>query len=158
MFKTQYNGRVRVNAPAGTPIQVIYEPYYTDDGVLEIRPSGKVNSYLEIQSHADSVDINVLLARYRNGETDVLNRVQGFFGDVSDMPKTYAEMLNLIISGERFFGSLSPEIREKFNNSFGQFISQYGTKEFEQKLKTEVDMNLVNEVMQNDKAGDSNES
>lgn len=158
MFKTQYNGRVRFHAPAGTPIQVIYEPYYTDDGVLEIRPSGKVNSYLEIQSHADSVDINVLLARYKNGETDVLNRVQGFFGDVSDMPKTYAEMLNLIISGERFFGSLSPEIREKFNNSFGQFISQYGTKEFEKKLKTEVDMNLVNEVMQNDKVGESNES
>lgn len=155
MFKTQYNGRVRIHAPAGDQYAIIYEPYYDDRGVLEIRPSGKVNTYLEIQSHADSVDINVILARYKNGETDVLNKVQGFFGDFSNMPKTYAEMLNLVLSGQRFFDSLSTDIKEKFNHSFEQFLAQYGSPEFEKKLKTEVDMNTVQQIMEKESKDES---
>lgn len=155
MFKTQYNGRNRIHCPAGDPIAIIYEPYYDDRGVLDIRPSGKVNTYLEIQSHADSVDINVILARYKNGETDVLNKVQGFFGDFSNMPKTYAEMLNLVLSGERFFDSLSTDIKDKFNHSFEQFLVQYGTKEFEEKIKSEVDQSAVSKQVEKENTNES---
>lgn len=158
-FKTQYNGRVRRYAVAGDPIACTYEPYYDDDGVLQLKVAGKVNTYLEIQSHADSVDINIILARYKNGETDVLNKVQGFFGDVTNLPKSYAEMLNLVMSGERFFDSLSTEIKEKFDHSFAQFLAQYGTPEFEKKVQpTKVDMKLVEEAISNQKESDNSES
>lgn len=148
-FKTQYSPRLRIAAEAGTPIHITFEPFYDDKGVLDLKEAGKVNQYLEIQSHADSVDINLLLARYRAGEKDVLNQVQGFYSDVTGMPKTYAGMLNTLIAGENAFMKLPVDIRQKFNHSFTQFMAEFGSDSWNEKLQyepTKVDMNLVNQI------------
>lgn len=152
-FKTQYDGRVRIFSEPGTGIKITYEPYFDDNGVLQIKETGKVNQYLEIQSHADSVDINVILARYQAGETDVLNKVQGFFADVTEMPETYAGMLNLINSGKNFFEELPTFIKERFNNSFAEFLTESGKPGFEKKFVSDpikVNMEVVEEAKQND--------
>lgn len=148
-FRTQYSPRVRIFCDAGTPIHVTYEPYYDEHGVLDLKESGKINQYLEIQSHADSVDINLLLARYNAGETDVLNQVQGFYSDVTGMPKTYAGMLNSLIAGENAFMKLPLDVRAQFNHSFTQFMAEFGSDEWNKKLHYEpakVDLNLVEEI------------
>lgn len=152
-FNNQYNGRVRIFSNPGTGIKLTFEPYYDDDGVLQIKETGKVNQYLEIQSHADSVDINVILARYNAGELDVLNKVQGFFADVTEMPETYAGMLNLINSGKTFFEELPTYIKERFNNSFAEFLTESGKPGFEKKFVSDtvkVDMEVVEEAKKND--------
>lgn len=133
-FKTQYSPRKRIAAVSGSDVHVTFEPFYDDRGVLDLKESGVVNSYLDIQSHADSVDINLILARYNAGETDVLSQVQGFYADVTEMPRTYAECLNLGIQGERAFMQLPLEVRAKFNHSFEQFMAEIGSADFAEKM------------------------
>lgn len=70
------------------------------------------------------------MKRFANGETDVLSRVQGFYGDVSDFPVTYAEMLNRVIEGENFFKDLPVDVRSKFGHSYSEFLASIGTPEF----------------------------
>lgn len=90
--------------------------------------------YSFIQSHADSVDIHVLLARYKNGEVDALSRVQGAYGDFTDMPTTYAELLNRVNEGKAFFESLPVDIRAKFDHNFAQFMAGMDKPDFLDKL------------------------
>ena len=91
----------------------------------------KIQTYMEIQSYKDECDINLIMARYRNGETDVLSKVQGVYGDFTNVPHDFAEVLNNTIKMEQIFNSLAPEVREKFNNSFEQFGAALGTKEWQ---------------------------
>ena len=120
---------VRRHCNAGSREKITYEPVYDKRGVWHLEESGKTNLYHEIQSHADSCDINIIMARYRNGETDVLSRIQGVYGDVTNVPTDYAEILNQQLKAEALFKSLAPEIREKYNNSVEQFMSSFSTRD-----------------------------
>lgn len=113
----------------GDRIRIEYQPVYDTNGVWHLEESGKTNLYLDIQSHAESCDINIIMARYRNGETDVLSRMQGVYGDVSNVPTNYAEILNQQLKAEQLFMSLAPDVREKYNNSVEQFMASFATKE-----------------------------
>lgn len=119
---------------SGSPVKKEYQPVYDKRGVWHLEESGKKNIYLEIQSYADSTDINVIMARYRNGEVDVLQQVQGTYGDFSNIPTNYAEIMNQKIRAENLFMSLAPEVREKYGNSVEVFMSEIGTKAGLEKL------------------------
>lgn len=123
-FRTQYDPPVRFIQEPGSPIKTLYSPKFDDNGVMYLVESGKANLYQEIQSHADSVDIHVLLQRYAQGDTGVLARVQGAYGDFTQMPHTFAEALNTMIAAEQYFMGLPKDVRAKFNNSFQQFIAK----------------------------------
>lgn len=118
----------------GSRERILYEGYYTDEGRLELRECGRENLYDFIQSYKDSTDINVLLRRYRDGETDVLERVQGTFGDFTVVPNNYAEMLNRVIAGETAFYDLPVEVRAKFDHNFAVFMQEIGSDSFYEKL------------------------
>lgn len=123
-FRTQYDPPARFIQEPGSPIKTLYSPKFDENGVMYLVESGKANLYQEIQSHADSVDIHVLLDRYQQGDVGVLARVQGSYGDFTQMPHTFAEALNTMIAAEQYFMGLPKDIRAKFNNSFQQFIAQ----------------------------------
>nr|CDL65927.1 unnamed protein product [uncultured bacterium] len=101
-----------------------------DDGAIDLVENGKKNLYDEIQSHKDSVDLNLLLQRFNNGEVDVLSRMQGTYADLSNMPKTYADMLNLIKKGEADFLSLPVDVRAKFDHSFEKWLVTFGSQDW----------------------------
>lgn len=136
-YPTQYTPHERVHAEAGTSIHQLYAPRYDKSGRLELVPNGTEDIYPMIQSHRDSVDINVLLARYSNGEVDALSRVQGAYGDFTDYPSTYAELLNRVIEGERAFMQLPVEVRERFDHSASVWMSQIGTEDWMQRMGVE---------------------
>lgn len=125
-FRTQYE-RERVRSGVGSKIAKTYSARYDSDGRVVLDETGEKNIYDEIQSHRDSVDIHVLLKRFVNGDQMALNRVQGNYGDFTQFPATYADMLNLVNDGENFFNSLSVDVRAKFNHNFGEFVSAIGT-------------------------------
>lgn len=132
IFRTQYDARdmhKRVHVACGDREKIDYQPVYDNRGVWHLEPCGKTNTYLETQSYKDSTDLSVIMARYRNGETDVLQKVQGVYGDFSNFPKNYADVMNMQIQAERMFYQLSAETREKYNNSVEQFMSQLSHKE-----------------------------
>lgn len=122
-FRTQYDEIESVYEHLGSRVKQMYAPKFNDSGVLYLEPAGKHDLYGEIQSHKDSVDIHVLLARYRNGDESALERIQGSYGDFTSMPKTFAEALNTMIAAEQYFKSLPVEVRAKFGHDFNQFIA-----------------------------------
>lgn len=133
-FKTQYDPRDRVETCPGSPEHITYAGHYDEKGRVVLEESGRENIYDFIQSHAESCDIHVLMKRYQNGDVSALSQAQGFYGDVLDFPKTYAEALNHMNEMERKFMSLPVDVREKFGNSFSEFLAASGEPDFLDRL------------------------
>lgn len=102
------------------------------DGNVRLVSVGKTDVYEEIQSHALEADINVLLKRAFAGDTSVFT--SAVFGDFSDRPTEFYEMLNMVRDAEREFNSLPIELKDKFENSFEKYIASAGSKEWFSKL------------------------
>lgn len=122
-FMTQYDARQRIDSNPGNPIKQLYTGSYNERGQVELVEDGTEDLYAFIQSFAESTDIHSILQRYQNGEVDVLEKVQGFYGDITEMPRTYAEALQRISDSEKVFMSLPVEVRAKFGHSFSQFLA-----------------------------------
>lgn len=133
-FKTQYDARDRIFSDPGSPEHITYAGHYDEKGRVVLEESGRENIYDFIQSHAESCDIHVLMKRYQNGDIDALSKKQGFYGDFLDFPKTYAEALNHMNEMERQFMALPVETREKFGNSFTEFLAASAEPDFLDRL------------------------
>lgn len=122
-FNTQYDARDRIMSHPGNPVKQLYSGSYNERGQVELKEDGTEDLYAYIQSFAESTDIHTILKRYQNGEVDVLEKVQGFYGDITEMPHTYAEALQRIADSEKVFLSLPVEVRAKFGHSFSEFLA-----------------------------------
>lgn len=122
-FKTQFDQHDRIFTNPGCSVHKTYSPRFDDFGHFELVESGEVDIYDEIQSHADSVDIHILLKRYAEGDVSALARVQGSYFDATQFPRTYAEVLNSLIDAENVFMSLPVEERAKYDHSFQVWLS-----------------------------------
>lgn len=122
-FRTQYDEHARVYLDPGTRVKILYSPIYDEQGVWHLEESGKEDFYGYIQSHAMSVDINVLLKQYQLGDLNALSKVQGTYGDFTQAPKTFAEALNVMIAAEQYFLSLPVETRAIFHHNLNEFIA-----------------------------------
>lgn len=122
-FDNQFVKRERVFQPLGSPVKQLYKPHILEDGSFELIEAGTSDLYAEIQSHAPSVDIHVILERFARGDMEALERVQGHYGDFTTLPTSYAELLNTVVQGESEFLSLPVETRAKFGHSFQQWLA-----------------------------------
>lgn len=147
-FRTQYSDRAPVYQEPGSREKLIYSPRYDSSGVLDLEVTGKENLYDYIQSHKESTDIHVLLDRFANGETDVLQRMQGFYGDVTSMPKTYAEVLNAVIVGEETFARLPVEVKQRFDNSFAVWLASMDSPDFSARMGIESQPSMTDSQVQ----------
>lgn len=120
----------------GDPIKVTLGLHYDKKGCIDLVPKGKYSLYDEIQSHADSCDIHVILKRFAAGDTSVLQQRAGAFADVSNLPTNFAEILNTVCAAEDIFGSLPSEVRNNFGNSVAQFLASMDSPEFTTMLQT----------------------
>lgn len=135
MFRTQFK-RLRKETNAGSPIRIIKAGQLDKGKNLKVVEKGKENFYAYINSFADSVDINVLLARFANGDKEALLQRAGAFIDISALPTNINEFIELYHNGETYFNSLPIEIKEKFNNNMTEFISKIGDKEWLEIMNT----------------------
>lgn len=122
-WRTQFENNGRIHSEHGSREHVLFGAVYDESGRIRLEEKGTESLYDFIQSHADSVDIHVILKRFANGETDVLSKVQGFYGDFSQLPTNYAQMLNTVQAGEEMFNSMPVEVRAKFGHSFNEFMT-----------------------------------
>ena len=134
MFRTKYSERLVVVSEPGSPMKEDVVATLDKDGFIQLEVVGEFSLYDEIQSHADSCDINLLYKRYVQGETDVLARVQGMYGDFTAMPKTYADMLNSVMAGERFFDALPIDVKNQFGNNFSHWMATLETDDWYRKM------------------------
>ena len=133
-FKTQYDARDRISSNPGSPIHITYAGHHDEKGRVVLEESGRENIYDQIQSHAESCDIHVLMKRYLNGDVAALSQAQGQYLDATQFPKTYADMLNFVNEQERAFMALPADVRAKFGNSFTEYLAASGEPDFLDRL------------------------
>lgn len=109
----------------GSRYKTEYSAKYDKDGVLVLEEVGKKDMYEFIQSFAESCDINMIMSRYAQGDTDVLQRVQGFYFDVSSVPDNMSELLNKLNHAESEFNKLPADFKELYGNDFARFICTF---------------------------------
>lgn len=99
-------------------------------GVMELQVVGKANLYEEIQAHKESVDINTILERYKNGDVTALDRIKAHYLDLEGAPRTLAEMYSFIRNTAAFFDTLPLEIRKKYDFNPSNFVADIGSEDF----------------------------
>lgn len=114
----------------GDRMHPIYKPVVDNLGRIELKVTGYEDTDEIIESYRESADIEIIMKRIANGEVDLLDRHKGYYGDFTQMPKTYAEMLQLQIDSKNMFDHLPVEIKKKFNNDANEFFAQSGSKEW----------------------------
>lgn len=127
----------RVYTTPGEKVKTLYSPTFDEFGHMELRESGKENLYDFIQSHKESCDIHVILARFVNGDTSALARRQMFYADLTDFPTTYADVVNTMHGAEDYFTHLPVEVRAKFGHDFNKFLASLDNPQ------TLVDLGIV---------------
>lgn len=113
----------RVHVNPGDKVKTLYSPTFDEFGHMELKESGKENLYDYIQSHKESCDIHVILARFVNGDTSALARRQMFYADLTEFPSTYADVVNTMHGAEDCFTHLPVEVRAKFGHDFNKFLA-----------------------------------
>lgn len=163
--------RKRFFSNAGSPIRPLYKLMVEDDGSRHLVENGSEDFSAMIESFAESTDIHVALKRFTLGDDSLINAKNGEFFDATEMPKTYAEVLQKVIDAENIFLSLPVETKQKFNNDYRQFLAQFGSDKFNEvfniknddvqknvptkkaKKDSTIDISEAN-TMVNDKVGD----
>ena len=131
--------------------------YDKEKGTEVLVKIGIRNVQEEIQSFAESANITNIIQRFVNGETDLLNAVNGTYGDFRDTPKSYAEYFQRVKEAEKIFNQLPDDIKDKFDGSAEKFFLEFGTESFTTKISdlddpnTEINepMNKITEVFDN---------
>lgn len=107
----------------GSRTEVNWQAKVLPDGTIDFFEDGVLNVYDEIQSHKDSCSIELALQRFAMGDSSALQRTQGAYGDFTVFPKTFAEVLQLMINGQNYFDSLPKEVRRNFDNDVNKFFA-----------------------------------
>lgn len=139
VFRTQYSGDTdKYKSESGSKLLAEYALKVDEKtGYEYVAPTGEfTNVYEHIQADYPSTDINILMERFALGETDVINIRDGFYADVTGMPKTYAELFQRAEDAHRFFDELPTDLKEMFNNSYTEFWSEMDSsqKSFNEKI------------------------
>ena len=105
-----------------------------EKGKLTICISGYENVYERIQADLEQCKIENILKKVAMGDLTMLNQAEPMYVDATTMPKTLMEAQNLVIRMKDEFSKMPTEVKEKFNNSAEQYVSEMGTKEFFEKM------------------------
>lgn len=130
----------------GSPIHDIYGPVVGENGEVYLEKQGEENIQEFIDSFRDSTDIHVIVKRIQAGEEELLRKRPGSFGDFTQMPKTYAEALQLQIDAKNTFDGLSEDVKAKFNYDPNQFFAQAGTKDWFEKIEKDIPKEVVDSL------------
>lgn len=146
-FRTKYEKLEKpIFSNPGSELSDDYAYDYKKDGTKELKIVGHTNIQEKINSWKDYTSLALMVERFTEGDEEALNRVKGFYADMTDMPKTYMEMIERVEKCKEAFNSLDSDIKEKFDNNSDVFWAMYGTAEFNERLGRKADP--VNQKME----------
>lgn len=122
-FNSKYGTKNKVKSVPGARTKIEYQLVIDDDGIERLKPCGMTDLHEEIQSHASSVDINLILKKYQAGDRQALEKMQGFYADVADLPGDLLEIMNMNLKGQQLFDSMLPDVKQVFGDSYMQFLA-----------------------------------
>lgn len=121
-----YNKRPCKSAPSGCRFAEDISLKFDERGNRTFYSKGTIDLYEKIQSFKDDCDLELIIARCTAScDFSPLQRVQGFYADVSGMPKNLAEVYSSVNTAQRIFSELPQDVASKFAN-FEDFLSSIG--------------------------------
>lgn len=139
-----YDRPETIATETGTPFDKTYTMVLDKAGHKHLKCTGETNRYEKIQSHLDECLVENIIAK-ATMDPSILNKRQGLYFDSTSMPRTLAEAQNAILALNQEFEKLPAEMKQKFNNSPEQYIAEYGSKQWGDKL------GLINEKVEEKK-------
>lgn len=131
LFRTKYNRNKEVfKSVTGDGYQPTYKMRVLEDGKRELEKVGRVDIYAQIQSYKDSCDINYILQRFAKGDESALSKIQGVYGDFTQVPTSLAELQQRVVDAEALFYNLPVDVRAEFNHSPSEFYASIGSDKF----------------------------
>ena len=127
-FRTQYSDRVIAVSEPGSMIKEDRGPELDKYGNRVIVRKGELDFYSYIQSWRDECDINILMAKFVNGDKTALMQKVGAYLDISEIPDNFNDMLNLTTKAQAIFDQLpmfpNKSIRKKEIISIQEHITK----------------------------------
>lgn len=111
---------VEVNSSGDSVVQE-FELEYSSQGVPHLVPTGTYDLYEVIQSFREECDLGKIFQRYANGDVMALNKRQGVYVDISEMPQDVFAAANLLERVELIYDGLSEDLRSRVG-SFEDFL------------------------------------
>lgn len=125
-FSTWRFSRFDSPSDPGSREKITYTPVFDKNGVLSLEATGKENVYELIQANRESCDLNLIMERVRaTGDATILNRVQGFYMDASDLPDNWPEVMNSINNLRDGFDKMPSDFKELYGNDFVRFAANF---------------------------------
>ena len=142
---TIFDKSVKVDEPTSVvgSVYKLEKQLVDRDGQKDLEVVGKTDFYQYIQSHKDSVDINVLLKRYQQGDVSALDRVKGQYLDISEAPKSLAEMYSFVSNASEFFNKLPLDVRKEYDFNPASFIADIGSDRWNELMTPKKDDDIV---------------
>lgn len=122
-FKTVYEF-IEIDSIPGSRFKDERQLIIDDEGNEVLKTVGKTDLQASIDSHKESVDLNLMLQRYANGDDSIIDKVKGFYADITSLPINLMEVMNTNIRGKELFDSLDPEIKSVFGNNYMTFLAE----------------------------------
>lgn len=122
-YYSRVNKPLTIAQPKCEKIVPTYGKEIDKDGKVRVVETGKTNLYEKIQASKEDTLIYNILDRFKAGDVSVLQKHQGVYADLTNMPTTLAEAQQSLINAENYFNSLPLEVRSDFNHSFSEFLA-----------------------------------
>lgn len=133
-FITAYEEKTSISQPVGSKFMDTYEYSIDEKGHKSLVKTGQKDIYTPIQESLENTLIENVLQRAALGDPLALEQKHGQYIDTSEMPTNLAEAQNKIISLKNQFNALPVDIRREFDFSPEQFIHEFGTTDWINKM------------------------
>ena len=152
-FRTAYDCPVveGLLSPAGDEYSPVYAEDVDERGVACIVKVSEEKIQDKIEACKEQTLIYNILNSFDDGT--LLNKAQGVYADLSAMPDNIHDAYQSVRDARMIFNGLSDDIRQRFNNSFDEFIASSFLSDFNDKLKKNtnvVENNTNSEVPANE--------
>lgn len=119
----------------GNKKHILYSPSIDLNGDITLVESASEDIQEKIDSFLPTTDISFIISRLEAGDESVLNQNPGMYGDFTELPKTYAEALQMVIDAEHKFNALPLDVRNSFDNNYNKWFATAGSESWFEKMK-----------------------
>lgn len=123
IFATAYNRKKVIPSPLGFSEAPIFEPQLVD-GELTLVQVGIDDVKGLIEASKEDCMISTIIDRFNRGDVSVLQRTQGFYGDVRNFPQNFQDVQNLLVKLRNEFDNLPSDLKLKFDGSFDNYVKE----------------------------------
>lgn len=117
----------------GSDIHILYKSKINPKGEIILTEYGKESISEKINAQKEFTDMEYIRSRIAAGDMSVM-KDPGVYADVTKLPKTLAESLQIRIDAEHAFYQLPVDVRNKFNNNFNLWLMEAGSNEWNDKM------------------------